>query len=521
MRLRNQGTCTFGGLRLDMAAAILWHGDHLVTLPPTPAKILVALVGLAGQVVDKAELRSAVWGETTVSDSVVARTVSRLREELESLGLPDCIQTVSRRGYRFTLPVEHLTASNPSREEPLEPTIPAIPSPQSLVSFFIEQSDVSQQIGVPTFPSPVATATLPFSATSAAETLPKSTKVQKWMPLMAAVVPALVATVSIVTWLRGQPADFRVDGNDLVVTNERGWRLWHRRFPSNLFQERYGPNEIHRRSWMGDLSGDGERRLIFTENSENMGSVGTPVFCFRTNGDIAWQFLPGRPVSDRGGVMVPPYWTNRVRVMIGKSAKDTRIVISSNHYADQPNQVAFLDVNGRVVAEYWHPGHLYYLEPKDLDGDGREELLLGGVNNGNHQATMVVLDPLKMSGVVTPKEMRDRQFELLNMETAKEKAVVFFPRSCISVGQPYTRVTDIHITKQRIIVFVAEGTDEREPGFTYEFDYGLHVLNVAPTGVAVQQRHEELEAKGKLDHAYDLENECALLKSEVVVRRGE
>jgi hypothetical protein len=179
-------------------------------------------------------------------------------------------------------------------------------------------------------------------------------------------------------------------------------------------------------------------------------------------------------------------------------------------------------VNGKVVGEYWHPGHLIHLAQADLDGDGRKELLLGGVNNGNHQGTLVVLDPSKISGSATPKEMQDHQFELLGMPAANERAVILFPRSCISTGQPYTRVRGVQVSKDRIIVSVAENIEEDSPlGFVYELDYRLNVVNVEPTnGVLVAKAHQELEVEGKLDHPIDFGKELVLLKTGVVVRRG-
>ncbi len=118
----------------------------------------------------------------------------------------------------------------------------------------------------------------------------------------------------------------------------------------------------------------------------------------------------------------------------------------------------------------------------DLDKDGANELILAGVNNGEHQATVVVLDPLRVSGLMTPPKMRDQRFRLLDMQAANEKAVVLFPRSCISSGLPYTRAPDLHVTRDRIIAEVAEGEDESGAGFVYELDYGLHVLSIVPNG---------------------------------------
>jgi len=79
---------------------------------------------------------------------------------------------------------------------------------------------------------------------------------------------------------------------------------------------------------------------------------------------------------------------------------------------------------GKVVGEYWHPGHLLHLAHVDLDGDGREELLLAGVNNGHHAATLVVFDPSNVSG--TADQLTDSRFSS-GTSKAPRSTYSFFP----------------------------------------------------------------------------------------------
>jgi signal transduction histidine kinase len=45
-------------------------------------------------------------------------------------------------------------------------------------------------------------------------------------------------------------------------------------------------------------------------------------------------------------------------------------------------QVLVLNRRGEKLAEYWHTGYVYpYAPPRDIDGDGKDELLLAGQNN--------------------------------------------------------------------------------------------------------------------------------------------
>jgi len=151
----------------------------------------------------------------------------------------------------------------------------------------------------------------------------------------------------------------------------------------------------------------------------------------------------------------------------------------------------------------------------DLDGDGHEEVLLAGVNNGYRQGTVVIFDSRRVTGV---SRQPDRQ--ILGMEPGTERAVILLPRTCVSKNALYTRVSELRITRERrIVVVVAEGVSEaRNPGgMIYEFDFGLNVVNARPDS-HLQEAHRELEAAGELDHPWT-EKENQRLRSQVVVMR--
>jgi TolB-like protein len=71
----------------------------VVHLPPKELAALRLLLAHAGQVVSSAQLKSALWGDVHVTVDSVPKCLSSLRARLE----PEvCIQTVYKRGYRFT-----------------------------------------------------------------------------------------------------------------------------------------------------------------------------------------------------------------------------------------------------------------------------------------------------------------------------------------------------------------------------------------------------------------------------------
>ena len=92
---------SFGGFRL-VPDGTLWHGDQMVHLPPKELAALRFLITSAGQIVTPTQLKQELWGDVHVSPDSVPKCISSLRAKLEP---EECIQTVYKRGYRFSVEV--------------------------------------------------------------------------------------------------------------------------------------------------------------------------------------------------------------------------------------------------------------------------------------------------------------------------------------------------------------------------------------------------------------------------------
>ena len=198
----------------------------------------------------------------------------------------------------------------------------------------------------------------------------------------------------------GPPADFRTESSTLIVTDGQGREVWRHQFPVKFARTAYDDQIITKRCTFADFDGDGGIETLFVYVSLDFGSVGTPLICFGEDGRIKWQFDPGRAIRDTRQEYFPPFFISNVYVVPMPDSLP-RILVSSNHYLHNPNQVAMLDVTGTLISEYWHSGHLLYVVHADLNGDGVEEILMAGVNNGYRQGTMVIFDPRHVSGAST------------------------------------------------------------------------------------------------------------------------
>jgi DNA-binding winged helix-turn-helix (wHTH) protein/tetratricopeptide (TPR) repeat protein len=88
----------FAGFCLQSDGTLL-RGEEVVHLPPKELAALQLLLANAGQIVTPQQLKQELWGTTHVTADSVPKCISSLRARLAP---EDCVQTVYKRGYRFT-----------------------------------------------------------------------------------------------------------------------------------------------------------------------------------------------------------------------------------------------------------------------------------------------------------------------------------------------------------------------------------------------------------------------------------
>lgn len=94
----------FGHCQLDTRSLNLTVQDQTVALEPKPLALLLSLLQQAGEVVTKDELHDSVWPGRLLSESVLTKTMAKLRQALQDDG-QQVIKTVHGFGYRLVAPV--------------------------------------------------------------------------------------------------------------------------------------------------------------------------------------------------------------------------------------------------------------------------------------------------------------------------------------------------------------------------------------------------------------------------------
>lgn len=130
----------FESYRLDPTERMLLRGEQTLSLTPKAFDTLIVLVENSRHVVTKDELMSRVWPDIYVEETNLAQHISMLRKVLGERGDGgQFIETVPKRGYRFTVPV------NKVRIAPTENDFKTRPG-----ELAARRQDTEQKLGVET-----------------------------------------------------------------------------------------------------------------------------------------------------------------------------------------------------------------------------------------------------------------------------------------------------------------------------------------------------------------------------------
>src|SRR5580704_7540792 len=125
MSLKTRGFFEFGPFRLEPDEHLLLRDGAPISVSPKTFELLVFLVQNHSRLVTKEQIMQAVWQESFVEEANLTVSISALRKALGEKEESRYIETVPKRGYRFTAPV---------REVKLPVDITPAQSPQNLAA---------------------------------------------------------------------------------------------------------------------------------------------------------------------------------------------------------------------------------------------------------------------------------------------------------------------------------------------------------------------------------------------------
>lgn len=180
---------------------------------------------------------------------------------------------------------------------------------------------------------------------------------------------------------------------EFAVYDEEDNLLWSKTFQTSFNAMSWGEGF----PWvLKDIDEDGSVEVLFAHNSTApQPGPDDGLYCYSAAGNLLWRFTPGRSISIDGFDYDDAFKVRDFATGTDGRGK-TFVVVAGTHRPYAPTQITILAAESNPIGEYWNYGYVLDLLTADFDGDGVDEIVLGGVNNA-------ISDP------VTAREHRVRQ----------------------------------------------------------------------------------------------------------------
>ncbi len=288
---------------------------------------------------------------------------------------------------------------------------------------------------------------------------------------------ALAAVIlGLVYWraafLPGSRVPFRwqLEGSTLRVFDSRDRLCWEKHFAA--FDPNFGPM-VADKALIADIDNDGRVEVLWSNLPEGGGEIVGSLLCFEQNGRLRWEHRYGSRKTFGTRSFEASYRGRLIRrVSIGGNP---RLLTVANHYLWYPSQVALLDpADGRVIEEYWHPGSIYHGVLRDVDGDGKDELVFGAINNPGDGLGHPAVGVLKIPFSEAPRRTFAPGDPFPPVTGGGELAYALFPLPdvCQAMGRLPVFV-NFKVDEGRIAV---ETSLPEVAGIVYYLDFHLKVL---------------------------------------------
>jgi Tol biopolymer transport system component/DNA-binding winged helix-turn-helix (wHTH) protein len=203
MSLKTKLVYEFGEFRVDVEECRLLHAGEVLALRPKVVETLIALIEQNGRLVPKEALMDRLWPDSHVEEANLAVNVSQLRKALGlSASGESYIETVPKRGYKFSAPVKELHI------EPEYLTVREISATHITIEEHTESGSpaIAEQPAIDNLAATTALANLPPLSTDSTVIEPAQPKRRFHTATVAAVGILLLAGLGYLGYLYLKPA---------------------------------------------------------------------------------------------------------------------------------------------------------------------------------------------------------------------------------------------------------------------------------------------------------------------------
>ncbi len=327
---------------------------------------------------------------------------------------------------------------------------------------------------------------------------------KKRRPIAAALFLFLLIVIGKMLYgpIDKNPTDFEFAGNFLIIKNNNGQNLFYKdygRSPEKIFSSTEKPvaffdldndglNEVY---WI-DKHTDGNPSVVYCQSYDGKNTLWKKEMTLKLN-------FPNDPVP------VTALAASDVIVdeLDGEPGAEAYIFSRLSGY--YPSILTKVDARtGKTISYYVHDGNFGQFAILDLDGDGKKEFLITGMNNSLYSGVVMVLDPKKIRGY----SPHDERHKLENSIDGEEKIYLTIPRTIVGKKLEHAGVLtscnleSLDTVRQTIRISVEDlhlsHRYIQSPTYYIHFDFSLKPQSVS-TSTGYEYWAEFLYKSGELD----------------------
>lgn len=245
-------------------------------------------------------------------------------------------------------------------------------------------------------------------------------------------------------WVDWNIDHIEVKKGNLKVLNKKDELLWSKEFTGLIS----GGVSWQPQPVMADIDRDGRNEIIiciFLPDSSR-----ARVICIDFKGNELWNFD-----CKQKTIYIAEQDIFSPNILLVKDIDrdgNIEIVINNRVSTSFSDYLVILDAKGRKKSEYWHPGLINDLQCRDINKDGKDELICAGINNRmDWRPCFLVLDSRRITGQAMPYVGEKR------VPPARELVYILFPHFKIEAGADFSWEHCLDYVHQ--INIFSEGTD--------------------------------------------------------------
>lgn len=343
---------------------------------------------------------------------------------------------------------------------------------------------------------------------------------RNWVSAAAIILLALLFGYLFVMDWDDNPATLTADGSILYIKNKNGKNLWTKLV--NVSKAEIQSNYYYSKAAkVVDINNDKLNEIIICRERDpgtNLIKNSAMVICYNSGGEEVWNYIFQDTVLSDREILNTEYTINLLDTVTFQGQKSLLLYASNDPSFSSAIFRLDLKTGKRLPGTFWASGHIMDGMVKDIDHDGKKEIVGVGYENGYED---IVFFAYELDTLIKVRPTTE-QYLIRNYPVSKMKSYIRFPKTDFDnyyeTRTPGYNINsfskDINNLKYIFSTTLPRTSDEAAVG--YEINYDLKNINVV-IGSTFRIQRDTLVAHGKLNQPYtDTETYKEILRNNIL-----